>query len=394
MISVKSLYCGTKSSSIKQRNRKGAIAVLAAILMVVMLAMVAFVVDIGYLVSARAEMQRSADAAALAGAWEMVSDEALSDDYLSMINYAARQTAAEVAAKNEVIQTHPSMRLFEDIDVGQLHDPSDRKEALSFSNPSKFNTVQVRLQYDGTHNKAISFFFAPVLGVDSADLAVTAAATFSDNKTVGFRITENVENCTLTPFAVKIDDWLALLAGSGDDNWSYDPETGEVSPGQDGIRELKMYPQKEVGNSITPGNFGTVDVGDPNNSGSDLVRQIRDGVSSEDLSFFENGELKLNPETGKIMLNGDTGITTSMKTPLAEVVGKPRSICLYESAADQGNTTDYTIVGFAGIRVLDVKLTGNDKYVLIQPGVVADASAIVGDTETSYFIGPPVFLVR
>ncbi|MBN2295468.1 MAG: hypothetical protein JXM70_23765, partial [Pirellulales bacterium] len=171
-------------------------------------------------------------------------------------------------------------------------------------------------------------------------------------------------------------------------------ETGEVSPGSDGIREMVMFPEKEQGSTITPGNFGTVDIGNTGNGAPDLWRQIREGPSAEDLSHYDNNEIKLDPETGTLLLNGDTGITASMKTPLNEIIGHPRTIFLYESASGQGNNTWFTIVGFVGIRVVDVQLTGNNKYVLIQPSMVSDPSAIVGDTETSYFVGPPVHLVR
>src|SRR5437588_6676518 len=47
--------------------RRGAVAPLAALLMIVMLAMVAFAVDIGYIVLARSEAQNAADAGAMAG---------------------------------------------------------------------------------------------------------------------------------------------------------------------------------------------------------------------------------------------------------------------------------------------------------------------------------------
>ena len=54
----------------------------------------------------------------------------------------------------------------------------------------------------------------------------------------------------------------------------------------------------------------------------------------------------------------------------------------------------HTITGFAGIRVVDYSMHGNDKYVLIQPSVVVDGSVITGDTDSSSFVGPPVHLVR
>ncbi len=55
-------------SRAKQLNRRGAIAVLAAIFIIVMLGMVAFAVDLGYISMVKTQLQSAADAAALAGA--------------------------------------------------------------------------------------------------------------------------------------------------------------------------------------------------------------------------------------------------------------------------------------------------------------------------------------
>ena len=53
-----------------RKSRRGTIAVLAAIFSIVLVGMIAFCVDIGYVLSAKEELQRSADATALATCWE------------------------------------------------------------------------------------------------------------------------------------------------------------------------------------------------------------------------------------------------------------------------------------------------------------------------------------
>ena len=56
---------------------------------------------------------------------------------------------------------------------------------------------------------------------------------------------------------------------------------------------------------------------------------------------------------------------------------------------------NYTIVGFAGVRIVNVKLTGNPKHVYIQPAFVTDDSAITGaGSGPSYFVYQPPRLSR
>ena len=400
MISYKNIYCGVHPGSFRRQKRRGAVVVLAAILMVFMIALLAFTIDLGYLLSARTEMQRTADAAALAGALEMARGDfvvgTLSGVSWDNLDGDARQQAVETAALNQVINTDPALKLVGDIDLGYRPNPIV-PTALEFLDPSECNIVRVRLRYGyGGENKPISFFFAPVLGIFSADLSVEAAATFSSDDPVGFRVTEKTGNSTLLPFAVKGKDWKDLVDGNGagGDAWTVDPETGAVSPGPDGIRELTMYPQKETGSTITPGNFGTIDIGDANNSAPDIWRQIRDGPSPQDFSHYDNNELKLDPHTDTLSLNGDTGITTSMKAPLDDIIGQPRTISLYKTASGQGDQTDFTIEGFAGVRVVDSKLVGNNKYILIQPSNVSDPTAIVDSNDDSDGFVTRVYLVR
>ena len=58
-------------------HRRGAVAPLAAILLVPLLGMVAFAVDSGWMVLARSDLQNAADAAALAGAQQLTGQQQL-----------------------------------------------------------------------------------------------------------------------------------------------------------------------------------------------------------------------------------------------------------------------------------------------------------------------------
>jgi hypothetical protein len=383
-------------------------------MIVVLLALVALATDIGYLFVVQTQAQRCADSAALAGAWALATDE-WGNTSPDEIHDQARSAAMQYASLNRVheggfeLTANWDNVASGDIVIGELENPSDRSEQLSLWDSTQFNTVFVRVRRTNERRNPVPLFFARVMGIRSADVAAEAAAFFDSGHTVGFRATKDT-NVLLLPFAVDVNDWLDLIndddddgdddEGSENDQWTYDPETQLVSEGADGKPELNIYPGKQTGNGkktqIVPGNFGTVDIGPQNNSAKDLRRQIRDGITMDDLSSH-GGELRLDALTNKLRLNGDPGLTASIKDAVGDIIGQPRSILLYTDVSGQGSNAEFTIVGFAGIRVVDFSLTGNDKHITVQPALVIDRTAIVessNSSATSYFVGAPARLVR
>jgi hypothetical protein len=185
-----------------------------------------------------------------------------------------------------------------------------------------------------------------------------------------------------------------LLAGGGTDSWKYNSETEGVTSGTDGIKEINLYPQ----GTGSPGNRGTIDIGGANNSTSDISRQIRDGISPDDMQDFDDdGRTLVFNAQGKLWLNGDTGISAGVKDDLLAIRGEPRIIPIFRTVSGNGNNAEYTIVCFAGVRIMEVKLTGkmSDKKVMIQPCKIVAKGAVPGPaTTTSYFIYSPPWLVR
>jgi hypothetical protein len=61
-----------------------------------------------------------------------------------------------------------------------------------------------------------------------------------------------------------------------------------------------------------------------------------------------------------------------------------------------GNNATYTIVGFAGVRIMAVKLTGNPggRYVLAEPAMAVDPTTVTGTSGTSYNVYHPLRLTR
>jgi hypothetical protein len=187
-----------------------------------------------------------------------------------------------------------------------------------------------------------------------------------------------------------LETWNALLAGQTTDQWTWDEHTKSISAGGDGVKEANLFPQ----GTGSPGNRGTVDIGGSNNSTADIARQIVYGLSSADLAYF-GGEIKFNQQ-GELDLNGDTGISAGVKDELASIKGQPRLIPIFSKVVGPGNNANYTIVQWAGIRIMEVKLTGamSQKRVIIQPCPMVVPGGIASTTNTSSYAYTPVVLVE
>ena len=385
-------------------DRRGNVIVLTAFFMTVMVAFVALGVDLGFLQNARVELQTSADSSAMAAAAELtyydeslMAQEALPQniaDYLA----AARDRAVQYAALNEVCQSAPivdpntSNSQAGDVVIGYLADGADPQGPLDTTDPQKYNAVQIRVRRVSSQNGEVPMFFGRSLGLGSVATEAIATAVIEKNID-GFRTPDDNETLNVLPYAIDRDTWNNLInSGTGSDNWRWDESTNTVVLGSDNIKEINLFPQA----SGWAAKRGTVDIGSSSNSTADLARQIVQGISKQEM--LDLGKPLEFDGTGKLTLNGDMGISTGVKDQLASIVGKTRIIPIFESVTGSGNTCTYTIVQWAGVRVLDVKLTGgkSSKRLTIQPATVVSKYASVNpdSTTTSWFVYTPPKLVR
>ncbi len=256
-------------------RRQGNIIVLTAILMVGLMAMIAFAVDVGYLLVTRQQLQRSADAAALAACWDLVgqaSPTAQSDPTVMQDN--AQLTARAFARLNKVLQEGPELTA-DDVQIGYLDNPSNPLCPLVVGGSDPPNAVRVRVRRSNEVNGAAPLFFARVFGQHDAQVEAQATAALLTNIS-GFQTPPSGKPVGMLPFALDEGTCLQMLAGSGADNWKWDEESKTVVSATDQAKEVNLYPQ----GTGAPGNRGTVDIGNHNNSTRDIARQITDGVSA------------------------------------------------------------------------------------------------------------------
>lgn len=378
-------------------KRRGAVTALTGLSITMLIGFVALAVDVGMLYNVRTELQRTADAGALGGAIELATDARIKAEQGSTSAWTeamatARTKASAYASKNIVHREAPVVDASGDVQVGRLVNPDNLSEQLSFPTPNtSYNTVHVTVHRDGTRNGPIGLLFGRVFGLESTNMNARAAATL-DDRVVGFKTTPQHTNTGLLPIALHIDAWRQLLAKTRTtgDLYTYNEKSKTIGVGADGIPELNLYPGAGP-TQLPPGNFGTVDIGSPNNSTADLSRQILHGPNQSDLNYF-GGEFKIG-SSGFIMVNGDTGLSAGIKDELEAIKGQSRTIPLFDQVSGPGNNSMFRVVAFAGIRILNVKLTGamNSKQVVIQPAVTLDPTAVIGTESKGYYVYPARF---
>ncbi|MBA4020426.1 MAG: hypothetical protein C0483_24970 [Pirellula sp.] len=377
-------------------SRRGVVLFLTLFLMVFLLGIVAFAVDLGFYVNTKTEMQRAADAAAIAAAWDLIEQTPPGGSRsLSNEISIARDRAVEFVSSNAVsggaaINGNLSNTPSGDVVIGYLANDSQTSAAMEYGNQNQFNAVQVTVQKNTSRNGEVPLFFARVW--DRVGLAAQGTATAAlVNNFGGFAVPSDGTNLQILPFALDEDTWNALLAGSGSDNYKWNATTGRVETSGDGVLEVNLYPQ----GTGSPGNRGTVDIGSSNNSTADLSRQIVHGISASDMNYI-GGSLQFDSQ-GTLSLNGDTGISAGVKDELASIIGQRRIIPIFQSVTGPGNNAQYSITKFVGVRIMAVQLTGkmSGKYLIVQPAnMVALGGIPKSGTQSTYSIYSPVRLVH
>jgi len=364
-------------------HRKGAILVLAAIMLIIIFAMVAFSVDLGYAALTKSQLQIAADASALGACLELGDGlgPQPANTLEETVSISSAAATAIASANKNGDQSGTYLNSASDIAYGQAVFNEDSRSWTTNWGVAPYNAIRVSTRRSSASatggDRKLDLMFAPIMGIDDVSLSTTATAALLPG--IGFQIPAGSSaTIDVLPIALDVPTWEALMNGTGSDQYTYNSGSGSVTSGPDGILEVDLYP---YGNgALPPGNRGTVDLGSPNNSTNDLKRQILYGLNAFDLSFF-NGELRT--DGGEIILNGDTGISAGIKDQLEQIKGQPRLIPLFSAVSGPGNNAMYTVPKFVGIRIMYVKLTGGSKKVVVQPAPFVSPQVIRGGTTIS-----------
>ncbi len=155
----------------KTQKRRAVVAVMVTVAMVVLLGFAALTIDVGAMYNARAELQRTADASALAAA-SMLTDFSQGDPA-----GAARIAAQDMATANRVLGRPMLLDPATDVVLGRSNYNADTN-TFAFSPTEIFPDairVSVRMSEDSPNGR-MSLFFAGILGKSSTALSASAIA--------------------------------------------------------------------------------------------------------------------------------------------------------------------------------------------------------------------------
>lgn len=151
-----------------RRTRRAAVIPLVAICMLMLLGFVALAVDLGYVYVSRAEMQKAADASALAGASALLEGE-----------YAAIDRAIECVELNAVARAAVTSDEA-DVTVGNWEWGTHEFYPASWEDPVTPNAVRVVGSRLG-----MPLFFGPAVGESTTDVVRGATALVGSGKCAG-----------------------------------------------------------------------------------------------------------------------------------------------------------------------------------------------------------------
>jgi hypothetical protein len=364
-----------------RERRRGSVLMLSAGMLVMIFGFAAFTIDIGYITLTKTQLQVASDASVLAGGSEL--SEAWGVGASRTIDEAqalAREVGADVAGRHRA----------GDVDSAYLDENRDmrfgRREwnsntgswQESWGSPP-YNMVEVVLRRDqgpagadSLGDSSLPLFFGPIIGSDHANLSTSAVAAMIPGS--GIRVKAGAGyNAMMLPFALRVEVWDDFVAGNGQDKFSWDPDTKTVSHGSDGVLEMNLYLDE-----LSAGNLGTVDLGASGNSTNDIKRQILEGLNASDLEHL-GGEIDF--AYGPVLIGGDTGLSAGFEDELKAIIGQPRLIPLFTDQWGPGNNAVFECVRFAAIRLMDVRLTGANKRIFIQPAVFMHPSIIASEPQ-------------
>lgn len=342
-------------------------APFAALMLVFLLGMVAFAIDMGYIVVTRTDLQNAADAAALAGA--SVLDDAYVNYLLPGQTSSAKATILSTALSNartkaKLYATYnaagnvKSLSLLDaDIEFGSVN----ASGVYSSSYTGFPNTIKVILRRDANANGTLPLFIAPVVGTNTATLTATASATIY----TGTLNNLSTDSSGMLPVAYDVGHWNTFVSTGKDPD-------GNTSLASDGSPQLQVYPSVKY-----KGNFGLLSLDSSHVGASTISNWIASGLSQDDINSLTAAHLiPLSQHSANTWdWTGDNGFKASNVMDVNQHTNETYILPLYqaknssssdyEAGVGQGSHYYYDIVQFVAVKIMYT--SDRNRNVIVQP---------------------------
>jgi Flp pilus assembly protein TadG len=319
------------------RSQKGAVSVLVALTLPVLVGAGALAVDLAYLHVVRNELQNDADAAALAGARKLYTIGASALDWSGAANTASNAIALNSAAGHALADGQVQTGYWD------MTQAATGLQALPMTpGANDAPAVQVSLgKSEGQNQGPVRTFLASIWGVYAKPVRVTAVAGVSSPGSVALSFPVAISQCMYQKF------WNMNAQPPAPRN---DPATGK--PYVFKIGSLYHYENCDSG-QWTALNFS--------GKGANTIDQIL----AHDKDLFDPPPPMLSIGDSVFM---DSGSKTSLYKSVEKCIGAKNYPCdwVVMPVLDQVvSGTNATITGFACLNILGAK-GGSDKYIQVQ----------------------------
>ncbi len=377
----------------RRPSRRAGTTVLVLLLLVPLLALVAFAVDLNHIWRTDIELQNAADAAAQAGANRLLKYVARGNGPLTASAQSALLDDTQAAVAQQAVAYGQMHRAGDvnlvvnssDVEVGFVADPA----ASSDTTTGKFqtgasapfpNSVRVTVRRDDNVSTGpLRLLFGPVLGVSTSRRVSVATATLRGQNVTGFKGNGNnllplamslksyqyLTGAAIAPAGVLQDDYTVTAGRDGGGT----PPTN-VTAGPDGAVEVRIYPDPN-----SPGNFGLVSLKNSKTTDDNsYVKWVQSGASATDLATFGSNGLQAT-SGGNTSVYGGPGLKTPVDTALLAAIGQSRACLVCGDPSGNGSNATYPILGFVGVTVVNVDSDGG---VWVQLTPLIDANITLG----------------
>ncbi|GAC1475917.1 MAG: hypothetical protein NVSMB9_29350 [Isosphaeraceae bacterium] len=369
-------------------SRRGVVVPIVGVLLVVLTGFLALAYDLGRVAVVHGQIQNAADAAALAGASALGTDNLLIFPATQGTDIATAVTRAQTFAQANAYDLNGTTSVIldpvSDVTVGILTTPTDLSQPLATLGMTPFNSVQVRSYVDALHGGSLNFLFAPVLGRRYTDVQATSTATVQLYKIDSLKALPNLRSPIL-PITMSFSDWMQMVnKQTGKDSFRYDPTTNMILPGTDGLQEQQLYP----GSNVTSSNNGLIQFGTGSRSNAVLRDQVVNGPTYDQMiaQWPPSGSPPWNAQH-RFSIGADPGWRATTFSDLGTVSASAavRLIPINDGTSPgNGANGSYTIVAFAPIRLVFSQKGGNGSgYAQVQPAVINDPTVIASTTTLS-----------